>query len=99
VDRLKVDTPMSQGLEHLGAKPDALLALFEQPAVPLADQLWDTADVARYFKRNVPVVWEWMTCVPSFPMAIRLPSKGRAHPLYKAGEVIAWAMSQRGRCS
>jgi hypothetical protein len=52
VDRLKVDTPMSQGLKHLGAKLDALLALLEQPAVPLADQLWDTADVARYFKET-----------------------------------------------
>lgn len=88
---------MSQDLEQLGAKLDAILALLEQPAVPLADQLWDHSDVARYFKRNPQVVRESITCVPSFPKAIRLPSKGRAHPLYKAGEVVAWAMSQRGQ--
>ena len=86
---------MSQDLEQLGAKLDAILALLEQPAVPLADRLWDHGDVARYFRRNPQVVRESITCVPSFPKAIRLPSKGRAQPLYKAGEVIAWAMSQK----
>ena len=83
---------MSQNLEQIGSKLDAILALLDRPAVPIADQLWDTADVARYFKRNPQVVRESMTCLHSFPKAIRLPSKGKAHPLYKAGEVIAWAM-------
>jgi hypothetical protein len=76
-------------------KLEAVLAKLDVPAVPLNEQLWDTGDVAHYFKRNVQVVRETITCQPSFPKAIRLPSKGKAHPLYNAGEVIEWAKKYR----
>jgi hypothetical protein len=59
------------------------------------DQLWDTTDVACYFKRNPQVTRETITCQPSFPKAIRLPSKGQARPLYIAAEVIAWAKKHK----
>ena len=72
---------MSQDLEQIGSKLDTILALRDRPAVPITDQLWDTADVAHYFKRNAQVVHESMTSLPSFPKATRLPSKGKAHPL------------------
>ena len=43
-------------------------------------------------------VREQITCLPSFPKAIRLPSKDRAaQSLYNAGEVIEWAMRHRER--
>jgi hypothetical protein len=77
----------------------ALLEVVEQKldrlAVPFDDQLWDTADVARYFKRNPQVARETITCQPSFPKAIRLPSSGKARPLYVAGEVVAWAKKHK----
>jgi len=62
-----------------------------QPTIPLAIDLWDIATIASYLKRDPQVVRERMACLPSFPKAIRLPTtKGRAQPLYKAAEVIAW---------
>lgn len=81
--------------EELLQRLEAVLERLNQPAVPLSEQLWDMAAVAKYFHRNVQVVRESMACLPSFPKAIRLPSKGRAHPLYNAGEVVAWAMKHR----
>lgn len=63
-----------------------------QPAIPLSIDLWDIAMIAAFLKRDPQVVRERMACTPSFPKAIRLPTKhGRSQPLYKAKEVIAWA--------
>ncbi len=64
-------------------------------AIPVEVQLWDVEQVAKYFRRNKQVVRQTMTCLPSFPRAIRLPSEGRAHPLYNAGEVMKWAHSYK----
>ena len=53
--------------------------------------LWDISTIAQYLKRDPQVVRERMACLPSFPKAIRLPTKtGRAQSLYLAEEVIAW---------
>lgn len=66
------------------------------PAIPVEVDLWDVATVASYLKRDPAVVRERITCLPDFPKAIRLPSqRGRAHPLYKATEVIQWAETYR----
>ena len=48
--------------------------------IPLAVDLWSTAEIADY---------------PDFPPAVRLPGKGarRGHPRYKAADVIKWAES------
>lgn len=81
--------------ETLIARLEAALDRLERPVVPLEDQLWTLAEVAAYFRRNTQVVRETMTCLPSFPKAVRLPSKGRAHPLYNAGEVVEWARKHR----
>jgi len=63
-----------------------------RPSIPLAIDLWDIATVAQYLKRDTKVTRERIVVLPDFPKAIRLPTaKGRAHPLYKAAEVIAWA--------
>ena len=65
-----------------------------RPAIPLSIDLWDVATVAQFLKRDPDVTRERITCLPDFPKAIRLPSnKGRAHPLYKAAEVVAWAQT------
>jgi hypothetical protein len=63
--------------------------------LPPEDQLWDTADVAHYFKRTAHYVREACLPLPSFPKAIRLPSAGRARPLYIAAEVVAWAKKHK----
>jgi hypothetical protein len=63
-----------------------------RPAIPLSVDLWDVDTVAQFLKRSPQVARERIVCLPDFPKAIRLPSqKGRAHPLYKAAEVIGWA--------
>lgn len=67
-----------------------------RPGIPLSIDLWDVATIAQFLKRDPAVTRERITCLPDFPKAIRLPSgKGRAHPLYKAVEVVAWAESYR----
>jgi hypothetical protein len=81
--------------EELLERLEAVVKRLDGPIVPLSEQLWDLAQVAHYFHRNPQVVRESMTCLPSFPKAIRLPSKGRAHPLYNAAEVIEWAKKHR----
>lgn len=64
--------------------------------IPVDVDLWDVAMVASFLKRDAAVVRERITCLPDFPKAIRLPAKqGRAHPLYKASEVIQWAETYR----
>lgn len=61
------------------------------PTISLSIDLWDIATIAQYLKREPQVVRERMACLPSFPKAIRLPTKtGRAQPLYIAKEVIQW---------
>ncbi|XJN75280.1 hypothetical protein ACHMW6_15410 [Pseudoduganella sp. UC29_106] len=66
------------------------------PRISLEIDLWDMAMIAAYLKRDPKVVRERMACLPSFPKAIRLPTTtGRAQPLYKAIEVIAWAEKQK----
>ena len=66
------------------------------PPMPIEIDLWDTATIATYLKRSPGVVRECMACLPSFPKAIRLPTKGgTAQPLYNASEVIKWAQSYR----
>jgi hypothetical protein len=45
------------------------------------------------FERKAP-----LASLPDFPKAIRLPTKtGRAQPLYKAAEVIAWTNRHQER--
>lgn len=69
-----------------------------RPTIPLQIDLWDFATIGQYLKRDPQVVRERIAVLPDFPKAIRLPAlKGRAHPLYKAAEVIAWAEKYRER--
>jgi hypothetical protein len=83
--------------EEIDQLAAAVAQRLEPGSVPLCEQLWDLAMVARYLHRNAQTVRESMACLPSFPKAIRLPSEGRAHPLYNAGEVIAWAKKFRDK--
>lgn len=70
------------------------VAIHIQPPIPLSMDFWDIATIAKVIKREPQVVRERMACLPSFPKAIRLPTKaGRAQPLYSAAEVMAWIRS------
>lgn len=85
---------MSEG--ELLEKLASAIAKHFKPAIPIDIDLWDVSMVAQYLKRDAAVVRERITCLPDFPKAIRLPAtKGRAHPLYKAAEVIKWAETYR----
>ena len=75
-------------------KLTAAIAQLARPAIPVEIDLWDMAMIAGYLKRDTQVVRERMACLPSFPKAIRLPTKtGRAQPLYQAAEIIKWVKS------
>ncbi|MGZ9027351.1 MAG: hypothetical protein ACXW2U_08775 [Telluria sp.] len=79
----------------IGQLAEAVAAL-AKPAIPIDLDLWDIATIATYLKRDPQVVRERMACLPSFPKAIRLPTKtGRAQPLYYAKEVIEWVRSYK----
>ena len=72
------------------------VAALARPATPLDIDMWDIATIAAVLKRDPQVVRERMACLPSFPKAIRLPTKtGRAQPLYNAQEVINWIQSYK----
>jgi hypothetical protein len=66
-------------------------------AIPIEIDLWNVETIASYLKRSISGVRERIVCQPSFPVAIRIPtgSGQRGHALWKAAEVIAWAMSHR----
>jgi hypothetical protein len=63
------------------------------PAIPVSVDLWDTRMIGAYLKRSLDTVRDDIVTLPTFPRPIRLPvrSATRAHALYKAREVIAWA--------
>lgn len=74
------------------------LEKLQKPTIPLAVDLWDVATIAQYLKRDAATVRDRISCLPSFPKAIRLPTtRGQARPLYNAKQVIAWAESFRDR--
>lgn len=89
-----MDDKLSEG--ELLEKLASALAKHFRPIIPVDIDLWDVAMVAAFLKRDPAVVRERITVLPDFPKAIRLPARqGRAHPLYKAAEVIQWAETYR----
>jgi hypothetical protein len=71
----------------------AQLSKLGAPAIPVSVDLWDTRMIGAYLKRSLDTVRDDIVTLPTFPRPIRLPvrSATRAHALYKAREVIAWA--------
>lgn len=63
------------------------------PVIPISVDLWSATEIAAYLKRDRRTTAEKLVYLPGFPAAIRLPSTGtkKAHPLWKARDVIAWA--------
>ena len=49
------------------------IAALSKPSIPIEHDLWSVTEIAAYFKRSESVVRERIVCVPSFPVAIRLP--------------------------
>jgi hypothetical protein len=67
--------------------------------VPFEYALWSTKEIGEYLQRPVQVVRDRVVCLPGFPQAIRLPTvdgTGRAHPRWKAIEVVKWVESHQG---
>lgn len=67
--------------------------IIARPVIPVEQDLWDSAHVGAFLKRSPKHVTQRYAAMPTFPKAIRLPStgKGRADPLWRAKDVIAWA--------
>ena len=69
-----------------------------RPQIPISIDLWSKDEIAAYLKLRPRTVRERTTKLPGFPQAIYLPSgKGRGHPLWKAKEVIEWALKHQER--
>lgn len=68
-----------------------LATVVAPPQLPVQFDAWDTEHIARYLKRSPDFVRREILVQPSFPRPMRLPTAGRAQPLYKAREVVAWA--------
>jgi hypothetical protein len=75
------------------------LARHLQPAIPVQIDMWDVATIARVLKRSETQVRNRMICLPDFPKAIRLPvvGGGRGQPLFRASEVLEWAVKYQDR--
>lgn len=72
----------------------AILQKLSEKTIPVEVDLWDTEHIAAYLKRSYTTVRDKIIVRPDFPKAIKLnPTQERAHPLYKAREVIQWAES------
>lgn len=73
----------------------AAIARHTARRIPLAVDLWSTAEIAAYLKCSERYVLDNFAARPDFPPAVRLPGKGerRGHPRYKAADVIKWAES------
>jgi len=70
----------------------AILQKLTERAIPLDVDLWDTEHIAAYLKRSYTTVRDKIIVRPDFPRPIKLnATQERAHPLYKAREVIQWA--------
>lgn len=80
------------------AKLAEAIEKLQRPAIPLSVDLWDLEMIALYLKRDQSTVRDRISCLPSFPKAIRIPtSRGRGRPLYNAKQVIAWVESFRDK--
>lgn len=69
-------------------------------AVPLNVKLWTVEHIAEYLNRTVSQTRQAVICLPDFPAPYRLPVANgtrRAHPLYRASEVIEWVEKYRDR--
>ena len=73
----------------------AAIARHTARRIPLAVDLWSTAEIAAYLKCSERYVLDNFAARPDFPPAVRLPWKGerRRHPRYTAADVIRWAES------
>lgn len=69
------------------------LAAHTPPRIPVNIDLWGYAEIGAFLKVTPTHVAVRYATRADFPCAIRLPSAGpgRAHPRYKACEVIRWA--------
>ena len=84
-------------VEIIGQLLDALNKQ-SAPAIPISIALWDVSTAAAYLNKNNDVFRDRIAALPDFPRAIRLPAKvGRAHPMYRATEVIAWAATYQDK--
>ena len=67
--------------------------------VPIELELWAVPDIAVYLRRSVATVRDNVVQLPGFPKPIQLDKSGQrgSQRLYKAAEVISWAMKQQAK--
>lgn len=69
-----------------------------RPAIPLAIDIWTTAEIGAYLKVAPTKVVERFASLPGFPKRFTLPTAdGRmTRPRWKAQEVVEWAEGYAG---
>lgn len=72
----------------------AAISRHVQPRIPISHDLWSAKEVAAYLKITPEYFLTIEPKLKDFPCQIRLAmGTRRGHPLYKAAEVIRWAMA------
>ncbi|CAE6827039.1 hypothetical protein [Paraburkholderia aspalathi] len=104
IDALEKDRPRAgesgtvYEIDELACRVAGELEKRLKSKVPIEHALWSTGEIGEYLQRPAQVVRDRVVCLPGFPEAIRLPNVGgigRAHPRWKAMEVIEWVESHQ----
>lgn len=73
----------------------------DMSVVPFEYRLWNMTDIAAYLRISPHTAGERVVNLPRFPTAIRIPaldeSGSKSNWLWKAAEVIEWAMGYQGK--
>lgn len=66
------------------------------PKVPFDKMLWSADDCAEYLRMDKKTFQQYYACHPHFPKRIHLErSEGRGKTLWKAQEIVDWAVKNR----
>lgn len=76
----------------VNAIAEAVVNKIKARSIPFEYVLWSCQDIADYLGREMPTVRDRYAALPDFPKVIRIEGKGRK--LYKAIDVVNWAMKQ-----
>lgn len=71
------------------------IAILATNPIPLDKRLWSADDCAQYLRMAKKTFQSHYAPHPKFPKPIQLErAGGKGNPLWKAGEVIEWAISR-----
>lgn len=76
---------LTQSISNLAVNP-----------VPLDKRLWNSDDCSQYLRMSKKTFQSYYAPHPKFPRSIKLEREGgRSTPLWKASEVVEWAIKHK----